>query len=74
VRHLFNLREGLNPLKFFFNPRAVGKPPLEAGPLSGVTIDEETLNRDYLIAMDWDTTTTQPSRKKLQELGLSQLV
>jgi hypothetical protein len=52
----------------------VGKPPLEAGPLSGVTIDEETLNRDYLIAMDWDTTTTQPSRKKLQELGLSQLV
>lgn len=73
LRHLFNLREGLNPLKYILNPRAVGKPPLEKGPVAGVTIDDDTMVRDYLKAMDWDLTTTKPSAKKLQTLGLSQL-
>ncbi|MGB2877795.1 MAG: aldehyde ferredoxin oxidoreductase family protein [Dehalococcoidales bacterium] len=74
LRHLFNLREGLNPLKYFMNPRAVGKPPLKEGPLANVTIDDDTMIKDYLKSMDWDLTTTEPSAKKLQELGLSQLV
>ncbi len=74
MRHLFNLREGLNPLKYFMNPRAVGKPPLKEGPLANITIDDDTLIKDYLKAMDWDLTTTRPSAKKLQKLGLSQLV
>jgi len=73
VRHLFNLREGLNPLKYFFNPRAVGRPPLKEGPVANVTLDDDTMIEDYLKAMDWDLTTTKPSAKKLQELGLSQL-
>jgi aldehyde:ferredoxin oxidoreductase len=74
MRHLFNLREGLNPLRYFMNPRAVGKPPLKKGPLADVTVDDDTMIKDYLKAMDWDQTTTRPSAKKLQELGLSQLV
>ena len=74
MRHLFNLREGLNPLKYFMNPRAVGKPPLKEGPLANVTIDDDTMVKDYLKAVDWDLTTTRPSVKKLRELGLSQLV
>ena len=74
MRHLFNLREGLNPLKYQFNQRALGKPPLEKGPVANVTLDDETMIEDYLKAMDWDVTTTKPSPKKLQELGLSQLV
>ena len=74
MRHLFNLREGLNPLQYFMNPRAVGKPPLKEGPLANVTIDDDIMIRDYLKAMDWDLTTTRPSTEKLQELGLSQIV
>lgn len=74
IRHLFNLREGLNPLKYHMNSRAVGRPPLKKGPVADVTLDDDTMNRDYLLAMDWDITTTRPSNKKLQELGLSQLV
>jgi len=74
MRHLFNLREGLNPLKYFMNPRAVGKTPLKEGPLANVTIDDDTMIKDYLKAVDWDLTTTRPSVKKLQELGLSRLV
>lgn len=73
MRHLFNLREGLNPLKYYLNPRALGKPPLKEGPVAGVTLDDDLMIKDYLKAMDWDPTTTRPSQKKLQELGLSQL-
>ena len=73
IRHLFNLREGLNPLKYFMNPRAVGKPPLKEGPVANMTLDDDTMIKDYLKAMDWDPITTKPSAKKLQELGLSEL-
>ena len=72
MRHLFNLREGLNPLKYDVNPRIAGRPPLKAGPVANVTLDDDTMNKEYLKTMDWDTTTTRPSARKLQELGLSQ--
>ena len=74
IRHLFNLQEGLNPLTYFFNPAALGRPPLTRGPLANVTLDDDLMIRDYLREMDWDTTTTKPSAKKLEELGLSKLV
>ncbi len=73
MRHLFNLREGLNPLEYPTNPRLVGRPPLKKGPLANVTIDDDTMIEDYLKKMDWDTTTTRPSTGKLQELGLRQV-
>ena len=73
MRHLFNLREGLNPLKYAVNQRALGRPPLEKGPVAKVTLDDETMIKDYLKAMDWDTATTRPSGSKLKELGLDRL-
>jgi len=74
LRHLFNLREGLNPLEFTMNPRAIGNPPLEHGPLAGITVDDRALIADYLEAMDWDPESTRPSPAKLDSLGLSSLV
>ena len=74
MRHLFNLREGLTPLKYYINPRAINAPPPDKGPVANVTLDDVTMIKDYLKAMDWDITTTKPSLKKLQELGLGQLV
>jgi len=73
MRHMFNLREGLNPLKYYINQRAISAPPPDKGPVADVTLDDGTMIKDYLKAMDWDLTTTKPSTKKLQELGLSQL-
>jgi aldehyde:ferredoxin oxidoreductase len=70
LRHAFNIREGLNPAKFRIPDREIGKPPLEKGPLAGVTVDVETQRRDYLKAMDWDIDTAKPSKRKLLELGL----
>ena len=70
IRHAFNIREGLNPLQFKVPDRLLGKPPLKEGPLAGIVIDEDTMIKEYLAAMDWDPKTAKPSKKKLQELGL----
>jgi aldehyde:ferredoxin oxidoreductase len=70
LRHLFNLRESINPRRRFIHPRMLGLPPLTSGVHTGVTIDiDEQVNRN-LDALDWDRTTTAPSLKKLHELGL----
>lgn len=70
LRHLFNLREGINPLQRFIHPRLLGLPPLNSGIHAGISLDiEDQINRN-LHALDWDRTTTRPSSKKLTELGL----
>ena len=70
LRHAFNLREGINPLKEKMPGRISGRPPLPAGPLKDVTIDMDTLQGEYLKAMDWDPVTARPSAQRLRELGL----
>ena len=70
IRQAFNIREGLNPLHFKIPGRVIGKPPQNVGPLAGITIDKDTLVREYLAEMDWDLETAKPSKKKLEELGL----
>lgn len=74
MRHAFNLREGLNPLEYEVPGRAFGRPPLQAGPLAGITVDVETKVKEYLEEMDWDPVTTKPSQAKLAQLGLEYLV
>jgi aldehyde:ferredoxin oxidoreductase len=71
IRQAFNIREGLNPLKHKVPDRVMGRPPLKEGPVAGVTIDEDTMIKEYLTAMDWDLKTAKPSKRKLLELGLT---
>ena len=73
MRHVFNLREGINPLKWKVHPRIIGKPPQKEGPLSGVTADLDHQVQWCLGALDWNKDTTKPSRKKLMELGLKDI-
>lgn len=70
LRHAFNLREGINPLKVYMHPRILGRPPQTTGPLAGVTADVEAQNYWALGTLDWDRVTTKPSRAKLLKLGL----
>ena len=70
MRHVFNLREGINPLEYKVHPRIIGRPPQKEGPLAGVTADIEAQIYWDLGALDWSRVTTRPSRKKLLELGL----
>jgi aldehyde:ferredoxin oxidoreductase len=71
LRHAFNLREGHNPLEWDIPPRMIGTPPLTGGNVRNVTVEIQTLMKEYLEAADWDTKTTRPSDKKLEELGLA---
>ena len=71
LRHAFNLREGLNPLRFELPARVIGDPPQTAGNLQGVTVDVDTQVREFLAAMDWNPDTAVPRRARLEALGLA---
>lgn len=70
IRHVVNLREGINPLKVYVHPRMIGDPPQKVGPLAGIRSDIEAQNYWNLGALDWDRVTTKPSKAKLLSLGL----
>jgi aldehyde:ferredoxin oxidoreductase len=70
LRMAFNVREGDIVTKRRIPDRLTGKTPLPAGPHENVTLDVETLEREFLQACDWDLETAKPSRSKLEELGL----
>ena len=73
VRHCFNVREGLNPLKYKSPDRMIGKPPLKTGPTAGRTVDEATIDREFCEAMSWDVKTAKPSKQRLTELGMADI-
>ena len=70
LRMAFNIREGVRNIDFKLPGRMIGSPPLQAGPLEGVTVDVDTQVREYLEAMGWDTETGVPTKETLLELGL----
>ena len=70
LRHAFNLREGLNPLKRNIPGRLVGEPPLEAGIFAGLTMDYPTMIKEFLELVGWDVETTVPSSEALRALGM----
>jgi len=73
MRHAFNLREGINPLKLKVHTRIIGNPPQKEGPLAGVRADIEAQNYWALGALDWDRVTTKPSKAKLIALGMKDI-
>ncbi|MFZ5814763.1 MAG: aldehyde ferredoxin oxidoreductase family protein [Bacillota bacterium] len=73
LRAAFNYREGIRPGDWKLPDRAAGRPPLEEGPLAGVTLDVDLLVRTYYEAMGWDPATGLPGPERLRELGLGYL-
>jgi aldehyde:ferredoxin oxidoreductase len=73
LRHAFNLREGLNPVRFEVPKRLLGDPPQTEGNVRGITVDVDTQVRDYCVAMDWDPETAVPSKERLLALGLAEV-
>ncbi len=72
LRHAFNLREGLNPLRDFRpHTRIYGDPPLTSGPLKGVTLDLDKLAASFYEAMHWNVTDGKPDREHMEKLGLT---
>jgi aldehyde:ferredoxin oxidoreductase len=75
MRMAYEVREGGNPRKRSVPTRVTGETTegTHAGPLQGVKLDTETLERDFLQACDWDTETCKPSKAKLESLGLAEV-
>jgi Aldehyde:ferredoxin oxidoreductase len=74
LRHCFALREGVPLHKLTLPKRLLGEPPYAEGPTAGVTLDMDKVRKSYYEELDWDINTGKPSQKKLEELGLSNLV
>jgi aldehyde:ferredoxin oxidoreductase len=70
IRQCFNAREGIKPDMVDLPPRAKGQPPLEDGPLAGVTVDMDNMRREYWEAMEYDPENGWPSEEKLRRLGI----
>jgi aldehyde:ferredoxin oxidoreductase len=73
LRLAFNIREGVSPKSLSFPAVALGEPPLAEGPTKGISVDLQTLSREYYAEMDWDQKTGKPTKHKLSELGLDWL-
>ena len=74
MRHIFNLREGHNPLTRNMPGRMIGAPPLKEGNVKGVTVDVKNLNNEFLTKLGWDIHTSVPTEAKLTELGMDSLL
>jgi len=74
LRQCFTIREGIKASDVSLPPRMKGLPPMDAGPVAGITIDEQSLVHEYRKAMGWDPETGQPMNDSLKRLGLEPLV
>lgn len=73
IRYAYNIREGITFKDFKIMPRAIGRPPLDKGPNAGITIDHETMLKDFCEHYGWDYETGLPKKQKLEELGLDEV-
>ncbi|MFH1137535.1 MAG: aldehyde ferredoxin oxidoreductase family protein [Pseudomonadota bacterium] len=74
LRHSFNVREGLNPIKDFRpHPRIQGDPPQDKGPAKGVTIDLDQMAKSIYRACRWDLADGRPELVHLQNMGLEEV-
>lgn len=72
LRHLFNLKAGINFRDIKFPDRVLGNPPLETGPIKGTKIDLNLMVDEYLGELGFDQKTTSPSEKLLEELNIAE--
>lgn len=68
LRQAFNAKHGA--IQHQINTRALGIPPMEKGPLKGITLDIKTMVRDYYESMNWDPETGIPTNSVLEHLEL----
>jgi len=69
MRYAFNLREGIKPKDMTISKRAIGDPPLEAGPLKGYSVDVDKLGRNFFKEAGIDFDTGLPDKAVLERLG-----
>jgi aldehyde:ferredoxin oxidoreductase len=74
IRHAFNVREGITHQNTKMAGRARGLPPLERGPHKGVTLDVDTMAKEFYLQFGWDYETGKPGKERLEKLGLHEVI
>ena len=75
LRHAFNVREGLNPVRDFRpHARITGSPPLDKGPAKGVSLPPDAMAQPFYDALGWDMETGMPDPKRMESLGLDDVM
>ncbi len=69
IRQAFNLREGITRKDATISDRMIGVPPLEKGPLAGVTVPVDHLGDNFFGAMGCDLETGMPTLETYREIG-----
>ena len=69
MRLAFNIRDGLRRKDYTIAPRAVGKPPMEKGPLAGITVDNELMADGFFAALGWNVEEGIPTPEFLDRMG-----
>ncbi len=76
IERLFNLREGLDPLKDDSLPPRLTQEPITDGPARGCRVapeELESMKREYYAARGWSPE-GKPTAAKLEQLGLTSLI
>ena len=73
IRQAFNQREGFRREDATMSGRMLGIPPLEKGPLAGVTMDVEKMGDNFFRALGCDMHGV-PTRETLEELGMFEVM
>ena len=68
IRHAFNLREGMRREDCYISDRMIGVPPLEEGPLAGISVQIEKMGDNFFGAIHCDEHGV-PSKAYLEEIG-----
>lgn len=75
LRHAFNLREGINPVRDCPVPqRCLDGTGLKSGMGKGYVVDLDAMRDSYVSVVGWDKETTVPSVESLRAVGLDDLV
>ena len=73
LRKAFNVREGLRTQDTRLPARALGIPPQTKGPLKGISVDIESLEKQYFTIVGWDPDTGSPTPETLKDLEIDHL-
>ena len=74
LRQMFNIKHGIKPKDFMMGDRVIGKPPLKAGHLKGITLPVEEMVQLHWKHFGWNEATGAPEDKIADELKLNELL
>lgn len=74
LRHMFNIKHGINPADRHLSKRMQGDPPLKYGPLKNVTTLADAQSKYHWQAMGYDLETGVPLEATIEALNIPLLI